>query len=243
MNGEAVKELAERFRQPMEIAGNVAYPKDWTLVDPATIKGPTPEKLSVYTLGAVRDYLVANKDALQLEQIVVHVVSPQIVRVLGPLHGVERTRETYVEATAQNLTDNFTGKFIAIEDLVIGLQTRFVKDEGAWAEVMKIVGNVKNENVTTSIDNGYTQTVQATAGVVRLSTVEVPNPAKLTPFRTFREVAQPASLFVLRMQAKNGPLPEAALIEADGGEWRLQAIASIHEWLKTHLPTSVSVLA
>jgi hypothetical protein len=66
---------------------------------------------------------------------------------------------------------------------------------------------------------------------------------KLAPYRTFREIAQPASLFVLRLQtSRHGDKPECALFEADGGQWKLEAIQALATYLRTALP-GLAVLA
>lgn len=241
MDGEAVKELAERFREPKEIDGLIAYPNDWHLADPvsAVKPGPQADALKVYTLGAVRDYLKANRDALDLATLVVHVVSPQIVRLAGKLQERARNREVFVEASATNLADGFLGKFMPIEEFIIGLQARFVETDARQA-VLRLFSNIKSEVVKTAQDDGISQSVTAKAGVALVSDVTVPNPVTLTPFRTFREVTQPESSFVLRVQATKGF--EAGLFEADGGAWRLVAVDRVRDWLTHELPEGVAVL-
>lgn len=245
MDGDAVKELAAQFRGPETIGGLVVTPNDWKLVDPLGIvaAGPTAEALAVYSLGAVRDYAKANRDTLTLNTLVVHVVSPQIVKLSGPLLARARNRESYVQATALNLTDGFLGKFMSIEDFIVGLQTRFA-DGGDRSAVLKLLGNVKHETVKVSQDDGITQTVSAKVGIVLSSEADVPNPVDLTPYRTFREVMQPSSLFVLRVNGgRPGGLPEVGLFEADGGAWRLTAVDRVRDWLMHELPADVAVLA
>lgn len=250
MNGDAVKELANRFRGPTMVGDEpadrvIATPNDWKLIDPLSVvaPGPTAEALSVYSLGALRDYLTANRDLLTLSSLVVHVVSPQIVKLLGPIQTRARNREAYVQANAANLTDNFLGKFLSHEDFIVGLQTRFV-DSDDRRRVLTLIGNIKHETVKTSSDDGISQTVQAKAGVVLQQEAVVPNPVTLTPFRTFREVTQPQSLFVLRVNAgRVGGLPEVGLFEADGGAWRLTAVDRVRDWLTEQLPADVAVLA
>jgi len=238
-DGTAVKALAEHTRKPVELGDLIAVPNDWQVHDPeALIKpAPTADKLAVYTLGAVRDYLTANRDALPLETLVVHVVSPQIVRISGPIQNRARNRESYVEATAQNLLDGFAGKFMSQEEFIIGLQTRF--DNAAdRSAVLALASTMTAEAVNTSADDGIGQTVTAKAGVALKATVPVPNPVTLRPFRTFREVTQPQSLFVLRVNQSM----QLGLFEADGGAWRLEAIAAVRTWLAVNLPDSVAVL-
>jgi hypothetical protein len=58
----------------------------------------------------------------------------------------------------------------------------------------------------------------------------------LAPYRTFREVEQPASDFIFRLKnaAENQP-PTLALFEADGGKWKLQAMQNIGAFLREKL--------
>lgn len=55
---------------------------------------------------------------------------------------------------------------------------------------------------------------------------------KLSPYRTFREIEQPESLFLLRMKRERGGVPYVALFEADGGQWKHDAITKIKMYFK-----------
>jgi hypothetical protein len=237
MNGEAIAELANRFREPQLLGDLLVRPNDWTVSDPEShiAAGPAAHALTVATLGAVRDYLVANRDGLDLAHVVVHVESPSRVSVLGPLAERSRTRETFLTAGANDLTDGFLGRYWPLAEFLIALQTRFA-DADDRATLLKLLANVKHEQVKQAIDDGMTQVVSARVGVVMVSDVAVPNPVLLTPFRTFRDVIQPSCLFVLRVQSgKVGGLPEAGLWEADGGAWRLTAVERVRAWLEDGL--------
>lgn len=238
MDGTFVQKLTEQLARPMEIGGFLYAPAGWSPKADAAAAA-----LDVYSLGALRDYVKANRDDLDLSKCVVHVVSPQIVRLCGPIAGAFRQRECFVQAKVDNLADAFVGKYSSHEDFIVGLQTRFVPDEQR-AAVLKLLGNIKQEDVRTSEDDGVTQTVTARAGVALKQDAAVPNPVTLTPFRTFREVSpQPSSVFVLRVQ-KTGHMPNVGLFEADGGAWRLTAVQRIHDWLVIELGDSgVAVLA
>lgn len=245
MNGEAIQELSARLLRPVEVGGFIARPEEWTLHDPAALiqPGPSPLVLGFSTLGAVRDYLTTNKDALTLNRLIVHVVVSNRVTVLGPLTARDQSRPIYVTATCVDLTENWLGRYWSIEEFLIGLQTRVV-DSDDRPRLLALLGNVKHESVKTAVDDGVTQIVQARAGIALVSEVAVPNPVLLAPYRTFRDIVQPTSLFVMRVKAGHaGGLPEAGLFEADGGAWRLEAVARIREWLVKALPTDVAVLA
>lgn len=250
MDGEAVKQLAERFATVKSIEPNggrfIGSPPGWAVTDSVALQWrPAVAKLAVNTLGAVRDYLKANRDTLTRETLLVHILDPCNVVVLGPLDITALSRQTYLHATCLDLATGFTGKYWPLEDFLIGLQTRFAISD-TRDQVLRLLANVKDEKVKTALDDGMTQVVTAKTGVVLVSDVAVPNPVELMPYRTFREVfLQPESPFVLRV--KSGPiggLPEVALFEADGGAWKLTAIDRVQDWLVEALDgTEVEVLA
>lgn len=245
MNGEAIIELSDRLLRPIEIAGLIARPAEWTLEDPAALvkPGPSPQALGVATLGAVRDYLAANKDALNLGRLIVHVASPVRVNLFGDLDLRDQARHLYLAANCLDLTESWIGKFWPLEEFIVGLQTRFTDSEDR-PRLLALLGNVKHESVKTAVDDGITQIVQARAGIALVSDVAVPNPVLLAAYRTFRDVVQPASLFVVRVHAgAAGGLPVVGLFEADGGAWRLTAVERIRQWLSDALPKDVAVLA
>lgn len=245
MEQGVVTEIQQLVKKPFELAGYLVRPNDWVTEDPASLvkSGPLAKHLDVATLGAVRDYLHANKDALDLSKLVAYVSGPNAVNVLGPLDARSRAREHYLVAGASDLTDGFLGKFHFIEHFIVGLQVRFA-DADDRSNVLRLLSSVKHETVKLSQDDGITQTVQAKAGVVLVSGVAVPNPVKLTAYRTFRDILQPSSLFVLRVNSgRQGGLPEVGLFEADGGAWRLTSVERVKDWLVQALPKDVAVLA
>jgi hypothetical protein len=240
MNGEAVKELIDRVQRPVEIGDVVLAPNNWTPRHKNELTKPAPKAtaLTVATLGAVRDYLVTNRDVLALDTLIAHVESPTKVSVSGRLREGSRDREVFIVAQAQDLLGDFLSKFMEFEDFNIGVQTRFV-DADRRGDLLKLISNVTDENVRTSNDDGVSQVMNVRAGVMLRAESPMPNPVQLTGYRTFRDVNQPSALFVLRVQEG----PEIALFEGDGGAWRLGAIEAIGTWLKTNLPTGVAVLA
>lgn len=90
---------------------------------------------------------------------------------------------------------------------------------------------MSDENTVSTNDNGVTQTVTARQGVALNAVVNVRPRIKLQPFRTFLEVAQPESEFLLRVDSEKG----IAFFEADGGIWRLEAKRNIAEYFERGL--------
>lgn len=189
--------------------------------------------LDVHTLTGLVDYLAANIDQIAPTGAAIHVVSPELVNLITLLDGRPKRRDVLLSSKAQNLGFRF-GNFYGCEDFVIAVQSLFV-DGGDRANVLKLVGNIKEETVGQFNDDGVTQTVVARAGIARVEDVPVPNPVLLSPYRTFPDVEQPTSPFVLRMKRGSGDMPTCALFEADGGKWKLAAIESIAKYLRVKI--------
>ncbi|AQZ46063.1 hypothetical protein [Paenibacillus larvae] len=187
---------------------------------------PTPAALVVRNLSGLVDYLKSNFD--KQAPLLVHVVSPTQVTVVSSYNN-DYARKEIIKAEAL-LPEYRFGSYYEAEDFIIKLQSGFVANEDR-AKLLKVVGNVKEENVRSIGDDGVSQSVTAKTGVATVEDVKVPNPVLLAPYRTFVEVIQPESAFVFRM--KNGPL--AALFEADGGAWRNEAIDAVATYLTAEL--------
>ena len=88
-----------------------------------------------------------------------------------------------------------------------------------------------DNSTVTSKDNGVTQQVETRQGVDLKAMVAVKPRVKLIPFRTFLEVPQPESEFLLRVDKDKG----VGFFEADGGIWRLEAKSNIAKYFEKHL--------
>lgn len=208
------------------------------------IRPPQPDPIETHTLSSIVDYLKEQVDySTERERVngtIIHVIYPDAVRLVSPLNVVEN-RHTYVSATCEN--DRFQyGRYIDVEQFIIDLQACFVPN-GTTESILQIVGTLKDENIRTLNDDGITQRVTASTGVASVGNVNVPNPVNLMPYRTFPEIEQPESRFVLRLKSQGGQV-FAGLWPADGDGWKLDAILAIKEWFECRdLPEEVSILA
>lgn len=191
---------------------------------------PLVATLEIHTLTGLVDFLASNIDSIEAPRFAIHVVSPDRVDVISSLRARPSRRDTLLSAKAQSLGFRF-GNFYSCEDFVIALQSLFT-ESGDRGAILKLVGNIKEETVGQFNDDGVTQTVVARAGITRVEDVPVPNPVLLSPYRTFPDIQQPDSPFVLRMKRGGGDTPTCALFEADGGKWKLAAIESIAKYLR-----------
>ncbi|MBU8597286.1 hypothetical protein KM908_14160 [Alkalihalobacillus clausii] len=194
------------------------------------IEEPRATAFNVRSLSGLVEYLKSDID--NLGELVIKVEDSKTVVVFNALND-DRQREYYIKAKA--LTPDFDfERFYDRESFNIKLQSCFVKNEDRDI-VLRVVGNIAEENVSTYGDDGVSQSVVAKTGIANVDKVIVPNPVVLKPFRTFVEVEQPASEFIFRM--KNGP--SCALLEADGGAWELAAMRNIKNYLKKELKEEI----
>ncbi len=192
------------------------------------IKEPLSEGLELNTLTGLVDYIKNDIDGFQNTDLIVHIKNYKTVEVISQLKE-NYDRHCFIRTTAQLPRIEFS-RFLDTENFIIMMQSCFIDNEDK-SKVLKVVGNIKEEVVKQVGDDGITQQVTAKSGVARIEEVELPNPVSLIPYRTFTEVGQPESKFVFRM--KSGP--SAALIEADGGAWKNQAVLNIKQYLENEL--------
>lgn len=189
------------------------------------------EPVNLNTLSGMVNYIKSNLERID-EKLILQIKNEEIVSLMGTLE-VDGSRE--VLASAKAIVPEFSfDRYHDVEEFNIALQSKFVPNDDRNI-LLKVVGNVSEDNVKTVGDDGVSQAVTINQGVASKADVKVPNPVELAPYRTFLEVIQPESQFVFRM--KDGP--RAAIFEADGGAWRNQAIVNIREYFKEQLKEEI----
>lgn len=184
--------------------------------------------LKTTTLTGLIDYMMMPEGQTPLEWII-HVESHKRVVLTAHPYGVDNVRDQYVIAEID--APGFpTDKFHDAESFMIMAMARLYETEGKKA-LLQFISDINDVDEQRVKDNGVGQTITAKSGIQTLDTVPVPNPVELAPFRTFPDVSQPISPFILRV--KKGP--EIGIFEADGGAWKSDAIQIIANHLKMRL--------
>lgn len=128
-------------------------------------------------------------------------------------------------------TPNVTmGRFMDYESAVIELRSLYIPNDGT-AYLLRLLSSISNESKVTSSDNGVTQQVEARSGIALSSMVKIEPRVTLQPFRTFVEVAQPESEFLLRINDRG----EIGFFPADGGVWKLEATRNVAAYFEEKL--------
>lgn len=140
----------------------------------------------------------------------------------------DMSRDTLYTATAD--VPGFRQGWRDHEQAVIELRSLFIPGEGT-RYLLDLLSRMSKDSGVTTKDNGVSQTVEVKAGVSLKQNVEINPRVKLQPFRTFLEVEQPESEYLLRVD-ENGRI---GLFEADGGVWKLEAKRNVKEYLAVEL--------
>lgn len=203
----------------------------------AEIQPPMVTAIQVQTLAGFRDLYKLHDSSEQPAVILIQDYS--LVWLISKTVDEWRRRAQFVRAQLPSDTPKFRfGQWLDPEEAIIGLQTLFEDSEYGQdhKKVVRLLSNLAAEAVTISSDDGYSQTVQTKQGMVMKNEEKVTPRIRLSPYRTFREVSQPGSEFILRLRGRQGQMPSISIWEADGGEWKNDAVKNIREYFAKELP-------
>ena len=201
--------------------------------------GVMPQTFQTFTLQGLVDWIKADVDKLFTQDkpaALVSVASPHKVVVYGPLTGDAMQRPMLANCSYA-APDIPLEAFVDAETLAITMQATFKQDEARDA-VLGVMSNLSEQQSAQTSDDGFSQRVTIKSGVQEIDSKVFKNPAPLRPMRTFPEVEQPVSPFVVRF--KEGK--KAALFNADGGAWKVAAVKSIGSFLRKALEGTNTVV-
>lgn len=228
--------LAELFDKIREFSGHkvISYngrgysPSPMHEIKPQVDTVDEQDRINIFSL----EGLVAGVRRLQKEEkindnLFVVIDGPGSVSVLGGLN--ERCkRNCYLHSSFPGQAR--LGQYMDSAQFMAWLQYGFVKTAVRDA-LLDLMGRIKMESSEEIVDSGVSQSVIAKQGIVDFDWEEVPNPVQLRPFRTFPEVEQPVSDFVLRLEKGF----RFALFSADGDLWKVKARENIAKFLMEKL--------
>ncbi len=177
----------------------------------------SPREVVLNTLESLSDIIKIELEKAH-QPLFVNVQNPIKVDVFSTYHHKEDCRRDLLYSAQAELPRITLNDYLGHESFMIALRSKFVENDDV-SYLLNLLSKISDENSVESDDNGISQTVKAKKGVVLVENVTVRSKVKLAPFRTFLEVEQPESEFLLRLQEGG----QIGLFEADGGAWRLDA--------------------
>lgn len=200
---------------------------------------PYAQAVGIKSLTSLVEYCKSNIDNLDPKSTLVSVPNYDEVAIFSSLDDFSN-RENYLVAHCAFEPFKF-GVYYPNENFVVFLQSLFKSSEDL-NRVLAIASSITDINETKIEDNGLTQNVTAQTGLAKLGKTDVPNPVKLSPFRTFSEIEPVESQFIFRVRKGQGGQIECALFEADGGKWKEDTISRIRTYLTEKLDTKFTII-
>lgn len=231
---EAIEKIVSLAKPEIyEVDGKTYSTVGMDLVEPPIDR---PAKMSFSSLDGIVQALKTELSRGEITKpVFICVESWKSVRVLTTWRKDNLDRDLLYTADAV-LPDRFS-EWSDHEDAIIMLRSRFIPNDGT-EYMLDLLSRISNEDSVTSEDNGVSQKVSATTGVAMKKIEHIKPRVSLAPYRTFLEVEQPESEFLLRIKPGNKEHnipPQVGIIEADGGAWKLAAKHNIADYFREHL--------
>lgn len=193
-----------------------------------------PDTLSLNSLDALVK-LVKTEASEMDTPLYITIPDHMTVRCFGQPSADERYfRQVYYEAHATDVPGWGEKNTLGFEEAQIALRTRFQETQDTLY-TMKLVSDISLGAKVIYNDNGIATTITTQKGVALQTNEQIRPIVKLRPYRTFQEVVQPESIFLIRVSDRG-----ISFIEADGGMWKLSARETIKKFLEEQLPQEVS---
>lgn len=146
-------------------------------------------------------------------------------------------RQVYYEAKATDVPGWDAKVTLPFEEMQIALRTRFQETKDT-PYVQKLLSEISTGAKITFNDNGVATTIVTKKGIDLQANETIRPIVSLRPYRTFQEVDQPESVFLIRINERG-----ISTIEADGGMWKLKARETVKAFLEKQLAEEVSAEA
>lgn len=122
---------------------------------------------------------------------------------------------------------------MGFEEAMIALRTRFTPTPDT-DYALRLLSSITTGGKVTFNDNGVATSIVTQKGIALQENTEIRPIVRLSPYRTFQEVPQPESQFLIRVSER-----AITIVEADGGMWKLQARRNVMQFLAAELAEEI----
>lgn len=233
---EAIEKIVS-LANPMvsEVRGNTfVFGKDGNFMQVE----PDLEMVGEITLNSL-DAMVkfVTSEATRLTDSILYLTIPNHLTVkcfTSPDVECKNLRTALYEAKATDVPGWGEKMQLSFEEAQIALRTRFQKTpDTEYAQ--KLLSDITTGCKVTYNDNGVATNIVTQQGVALQGKTTIRPIINLRPYRTFQEVEQPASDFLIRVNDRY-----ITFIEADGGMWKLAARKTVADYLEEKLADLIS---
>ena len=220
-----------KANQTYEIDGRTWSDNRLNLVE---VKKNYPAHITCGGLDSIVALVMSELDRLEPMTLPVYirVDSPTTVNVFTSWDEFYVRSPLYVAETKPcGLRDGYRD----FDTAIIELRSKVAPGEGV-DYLLDLLSRINQENVVSITDNGITQTVEARSGIALKQMENIRPRVPLRPFRTFLEVEQPQSDYLVRIN-KEGQI---GFFSADGGVWEMTARETIAKYFEVLLEEQIS---
>lgn len=207
------------------------------------------DKVSFYTLSSLVEYLKSKVDVPNdfVKHIFINVSSPSSVQVYSEVNKDNYYKRTQIADVSAMLPVVKIGQYVDQTEFCIMLRANFIDNGLTMLDngdsrfdtdkdaLIAVASNIVSGTIAQYEDTGITQKATIKTGIQEAEDKLLPERTTLRPYRTFLEVEQPKSEFIFRAQDSKYDGVQLALYEADGGKWKLDAMASVKAYLEEQL--------
>lgn len=207
------------------------------------------EKVDFYTLTSLVNYLKSKADVPNefIRHVFISIMSPDHISVYSEANEVNYYHRMQIADVRAMLPAVKIGQFVDQTEFCIMMRANFI-DKGLTDlgngqaefdtdrdELIRVASNIVTGTIAQYEDTGISQKATIKTGIQECDERLLPEKVTLRPYRTFMEVEQPKSEFIFRAEDSKYDSVRLALYEADGGRWKMDAMAYIKEYLETQL--------
>ena len=215
----------------------------------------TFDSVNFFTLTSLVDYLKSGIDVPNefIHHIFVNVEAPDRVVVYSEANLENYYRRTKIASVQAMLPDVSIGKWVNQTEFCIMMRANFIDSQCGNEEndilipdtdkdaLIKVASNIVSGSIAEYEDTGISQKATLKTGIQETENKLLPEKVVLRPYRTFLEVEQPKSEFLFRAQDDRLSGVQLSLHEADGGRWKMDAMAAVKSYLEKQLSDMISM--
>lgn len=233
---EAIAHIQETANKPVlrEIGGNTYIIDREGQYEQVKPELEYPAELTLTSLDAL--VKMVKTEASELD-VPLYITIPDHLTAIcfsQPDSELRFNRVSYYRAKATDVPGWQSDVKMGFEEMQIALRTRFQETPDALY-AMKLLSDITTGGKITFNDNGIATSVVTQKGVALQSNEAIRPIVRLKPYRTFQEVEQPESPFLIRVSERG-----ISFTEADGGMWKLSARQTIKAFLEGRLEQEVA---
>lgn len=232
---EAIEKIEEMSKRQVLTIGEDVFLIDgdgrYTQIKPEL---EMPDPIDLYSLDALVHFV--KTDAIPAGLGLVYITVPNHKTAscfTRPLAYYRNQRQHFYTAKATDVPGWEREVRLPFEEAMIALRTRFQPTADA-EYALRLLADITTGSKVTYNDNGVATTVVTQKGIALQGNTAIRPILSLRPYRTFQEVEQPESQFLIRISERG-----ITFVEADGGMWKLDARQKVKAYLEDKLRDEV----